>query len=65
MKGVMLYVVRAYGTTSIAADVTSWFGFAQAFVEQARRLPDFSLTLNKIRLILTHDYPTPAQRPPH
>jgi len=46
-----------------AAGETSWFGFTQAIVEQARRLPDLSLTLKKIRPIPTQDYPTPAQRP--
>ena len=46
-----------------AAGETSWFGFAQAIVEQARHLPDLSLALNEIRPIPTYDYPTPAQRP--
>lgn len=42
---------------------TSWFGFTEAIIEQARRLPDLSLALNKIRPISTQNYPTPAQRP--
>ena len=46
-----------------AAGETSWFGFAQAIVEQARCLPDLSLTLKEIRPIPTQDYPTPAPRP--
>lgn len=46
-----------------AAGETSWFGFAQAIVEQARRVPDHSLMLNEIRSISSNDYPTPAQRP--
>jgi len=46
-----------------AAGETSWFGFAQAIVEQARFLPDLSLTLKDLRPILSEDYPTPAQRP--
>ncbi|HHI93667.1 MAG TPA: dTDP-4-dehydrorhamnose reductase [Gammaproteobacteria bacterium] len=46
-----------------AAGETSWFGFAQAIVEQARRMPDHSLMLNEIRPIPTEDYPTPALRP--
>ena len=46
-----------------AAGESSWFDFAQAIVEQARYLPDLSLTLNDLRPISTQDYPTPAQRP--
>jgi len=46
-----------------ASGETSWYGFAQAIIEQARRMPDLSLTLNEIRSIPTCDYPTPAPRP--
>ncbi len=46
-----------------AAGESSWFDFAQAIVDQARYLPDLSLTLNDLRPISTQDYPTPAQRP--
>jgi dTDP-4-dehydrorhamnose reductase len=46
-----------------SAGETSWFGFAQAIVEQARQMPDCSLKLKRINAIPTSDYPTPAQRP--
>lgn len=46
-----------------AVGETSWFGFTQAIVEQARRFPDFSLTLKKISPIPTQDYPTSSPRP--
>lgn len=45
------------------AGKTSWFGFAEAIVEQARRLPGFLMALNEIRPISTQEYPTLAQRP--
>jgi dTDP-4-dehydrorhamnose reductase len=46
-----------------ASGETSWFGFAEAIVEQARRLPGFLMELNEIRPISTQEYPTLAQRP--
>lgn len=46
-----------------AAGECSWFNFAQAIVEQARKLPGLSLTLTELSPISTQGYPTPAQRP--
>ncbi len=46
-----------------AAGETSWFGFTQAIVEQARRFPDLSFTLKEISPIPTQDYPTSSPRP--
>ena len=41
---------------------TTWFGFAQAIVEEARRLEP-GATLAKVEAIATAEYPTPARRP--
>ncbi len=44
------------------AGETTWFGFAQAIVEEARKL-DPEATLAKVEAITTAEYPTPARRP--
>ena len=41
---------------------TTWFGFAQAIVEEARRLEP-AAKLAKVEAITTAEYPTPARRP--
>ncbi|WP_068814291.1 dTDP-4-dehydrorhamnose reductase [Phormidesmis priestleyi] len=42
--------------------VASWYDFAVAIFEEARRL-DFPLEVERVAPIATADYPTPAQRP--
>ncbi len=46
-----------------AAGETSWFGFAQAIIEQARRFPEMNIALKELTAIPGADYPTAAQRP--
>lgn len=43
-------------------DHTTWFGFAQAILEEARRL-GMPLAVREVRPVATADYPRPAKRP--
>jgi dTDP-4-dehydrorhamnose reductase len=46
-----------------SAGTVSWFGFAEAIIEQAHQIPGFSTTLNEIRPVPSCDYQALAQRP--
>ncbi len=44
-------------------NATSWHGFAQAIIDQARPLSAASIKTSAIHAIATAEYPTPAKRP--
>ena len=46
-----------------AGGVTTWFGFAQAIFEEARRQRRLDYAPPRVTPIPTKDYPTPARRP--
>jgi dTDP-4-dehydrorhamnose reductase len=52
-----------WGTYHLAQpESTSWYGFAQAIFDEARR-QGVALQVENVRAIGTSDYPTPARRP--
>ena len=58
-----LETLEAMGTYHFTqSGVASWYDFAVAIFEEARRL-DFPLEVERVAPISTADYPTPAQRP--
>jgi len=58
-----LETLEAMGTYHFTqSGVASWYDFAVAIFEEARRL-DFPLEVERVAPIATADYPTPAQRP--
>ena len=52
-----------WGTYHLAQpEATSWYGFAQAIFDKARR-QGVALQVENVKAIGTSDYPTPARRP--